>query len=175
MLYIFIAILILLTIGINYLLSKTMKKRVENKYILKKDEEDLDDFPEIMPYEQKNSFLNLDERNLYSVLKKEFEDREYRIESKVNISDIMIIKHHRKRQEFYDRIKNITIDFLICNNDREFKPLLGVKLDYTAEEASKEKKFVDAVFKNAEIPLVHLKLKKNYELEDIKEVLNKLD
>ena len=177
MIYIFIPIIILLIIVINYKLSKSMKSKVERKYLLS-DEEKIDDFPEIMPYESKGSYLSTDERILYEALKFILKDRDYRIESKAKLSDFIMVKHHKKRQYFYDRIKNKTVDFLICHDDSNFKPLVGVNLLYNLEGNSEEEKkinFIEGVFKNAELPLIKLHAKRKYEDEDLEELINKLE
>jgi len=145
-----------------------MKSKVERKYLLN-DEEKVDDFHEIMPYESKRSFLSSEERNLYEALKAILKD--YHIESKAKLSDLIIVNHHRNRQEFYDRIKNITIDFLICDSDLNFKPLMGVNLVYNLADNPKEEKkieFIEGVFKNAELPLIKINAKKKYVKEDLK-------
>src|SRR6056297_2289536 len=158
------------------------KKLSKGKSSFKKediDEQRSRDYPYHMPYQKKKYFLSKAENNFYKVLKEALKDTDYYISIKAKLIDFITVTKHPERQKFFNKIKSKHVDFLICNNDKYFNPILAIELDDKSHESCKRKerdKFVDEVFRNAGLPILHIKASNTYSLNEIrKEIAEKLN
>jgi len=137
------------------------------------------DYPYNMPYQKKKYFLSKAENNFYKVLRTSLKDTDYYISIKAKLIDFITVTKHPERQKFFNKIKSKHVDFLICNNDKYFNPILAIELDDKSHESGKRKerdKFVDEVFRNAGLPILHIKASNTYSLNEIrKEIADKLN
>ena len=158
------------------------KKLSKGKSSFKKediDEQRSRDYPYHMPYQKKKYFLSKAENNFYKVLKEALKDTDYYISIKAKLIDFIVVTKHPERQKFFNKIKSKHVDFLICNNDNYFNPILAVELDDKSHDTGERKErdeFVDAVFRNAGLPIIHMKASNTYNLNEIrKEIAEKLN
>lgn len=74
---------------------------------------------------------------------------------------------------YWNKINLKHVDFLICD-DETLKPLLGIELDDSTHERKDGQlrdQFVDQVFETANLPLIHIKVKRDYAISDLHENL----
>lgn len=121
------------------------------------------------PFIKKNYLLTKTEARFYLVLK-EILKNDYLIFSKVKIGDdILYLPNYSFRRETNrNRVKSRHVDFLIC--DIYTRPLLAVELDdYTHNLKSRIKRddFVDEVFEDAGLPILHIPVSYNYNKEEL--------
>src|SRR6056297_3915818 len=156
--------------------SKKGKNNISKEKI---DEQRDKDYPDYMPYQKKKFFLSKAENNFYKVLRAALKDTEYYISIKAKLIDFITVTKHPERQKFFNKIKSKHVDFLICNNDKYFNPILAIELDDKSHESGERKErdeFVDAVFRNAGLPIIHMKASNTYNLNEIrKEIAEKLN
>ncbi len=125
------------------------------------------------PFIKKSSLLTKTEARFYLILK-EILQNDYLIFSKVKIGDdiLYLPNYSFQREANRNRIKSRHVDFLICNNYT--KPLLAIELDdYTHNRTSRIERdnFIDEVFEDAGLPILHIPVSYNYDKEDL---LNKI-
>src|SRR6056297_3781848 len=156
--------------------SKKGKNNISKEKI---DDQRNRDYPYNMPYQKKKYFLSKAENNFYKVLRTSLKDTEYYISIKAKLIDFITVTNHPERQKFFNKIKSKHVDFLICNNDMYFNPILAVELDDKSHDTGIRKErdeFVDAVFRNARLPIIHIKASNSYSLNEIrKEISEKLN
>ena len=175
----YLVIAIIAYIAYKFFIEKRLSK---GKNSFKK--EDIDeqrnrDYPYNMPYQKKKYFLSKAENNFYKVLKEALKDTDYYISIKAKLIDFITVTKHPERQKFFNKIKSKHVDFLICNNDNYFNPILAVELDDKSHDTGERKErdeFVDAVFRNAGLPIIHMKASNSYNLNEIrKEIADNLN
>lgn len=119
-----------------------------------------------LPYQKKESLLTESENKFYLALSKALKD-EYLIFAKVRLADVICLPILRGSDYYYYLNKIIAkhIDFLICEKEN-IKPVLAIELDDNSHLSYKRKKrdkFIDEVFKTAQLPILHIKNAKNYD------------
>ena len=126
------------------------------------------------PYIKKNYFFSIAELKFYNVLK-EVIDNNYFIFPKVRISDLIQSKYGKDKYSYFNKIKSKHVDFVICEKD-PIKTKAVIELDDSSHNAPSRKerdKFVDEAFANAGIPIVHIKVKSEYDKEKLIEQIKK--
>jgi len=165
MIYLFIiVIIVIVSIKIIEIKNKEKEKEKETPF----------------PYKKNKYLFSLTERSFYNVLEKITSKENYLLFSKVRMEDLLWIPRNISSKERFgwrNRIKSRHVDFLICDKEN-ISPLLVIELDDSSHNTIKAKRkdaFVNKVFKDAEIPLLRVKVKKYYSEEDIlKEINQKL-
>lgn len=117
-----------------------------------------------MPYVRKDFFLSEAERSFYFSLH-HVASHKYEVFTKIRIADLIdvpedVVLH----DEYLFKITHKHIDFLLCRKS-DIYPLLAIELDDSSHyihERYERDIFVDAVFKRAGIPLLHLPVKRDY-------------
>lgn len=128
------------------------------------------------PYIKKGGLLSHSELKLYKILKNLLGDK-YELSSKVRIPDIIQVKSGDSAYFSFNRIRAKHVDFLICYKDT-MKPKLAIELDgssHNRPDRQERDKFVDEVFANAGIPITHIKVKHEYNEEEIIKQLQQAD
>jgi very-short-patch-repair endonuclease len=125
------------------------------------------------PYAKKNYFFSVSELRFYELLK-EITDNHYYVFPKVRICDIIQTKENGNYSNF-NRIKSKHVDFLICTKDPITSKII-IELDDKSHNQPKRQDrddFVDEIFANAGIPIVHIKVQYEYNKDEIAEKLKR--
>lgn len=168
----------------------TKEEKQNNKYTPKKPNTNTQDIayeptadyinpkePEKLPYQSnpKCYFFNIAERNLYDILKLILKDN-YVIFSKVKLIDLLKIEATGKTYWRYKgKIQQKHLDFVICDKDK-FTVQLAIELDGSIHERpwiKRKDKFKDEVMETIGIPLLRIKAKQSYNLNELKEQIEK--
>lgn len=120
-----------------------------------------------LPYRLRERFLSLPELSLQSVLLKMAEGK-YIVCPKVALNDIFYIQRPNENVHFYNKIFRKHVDFLLCEPDG-MKPAFGVELvkPIAKEETRSADQFMEELFLDASLPLVHVPSSETYELADL--------
>lgn len=145
----------------------------------KTNSESIEETEEILPYTKNRFLLSKAENNFYQVLKLSLKDTEYTICPKIRLADVIKTSKTENRQVYFNKISSKHIDFLLCNNDKFFNPILAIELDDKSHESEKVKerdKFINKVFKSAKLPILHIKANYSYKPNELKGLIeNKLN
>lgn len=128
------------------------------------------------PYTKRNDFLSPSELKFYKFLK-EILGNQYEVSTKVRIPDIIQAKFGDSEYSAFNRIKAKHVDFLICHKGT-MESKMAVELDGSSHNIlsrQKRDKFVDEAFANAGIPIAHIRVREEYNREEIIKQLRKVD
>lgn len=119
------------------------------------------------PYKKKRYFFSVAELKFYELLKEIIGDH-YFIYPKVRICDIIEATGKNNYSDF-NRIKSKHVDYLICSKNPITSKII-IELDDKSHNTPKRQdrdKFVDEIFANSEIPIVHIRVQYSYSKEEI--------
>lgn len=125
------------------------------------------------PYKKKSYFFSVAELRFYETLRGIIGDN-YFIYPKVRMCDIIEATGKDKFFNF-NRIKSKHVDFLICTKSPIISNIV-IELDDKSHDAPKRQardSFVDEIFANAGIPIVHVKAQSFYNKEEVTRQLQK--
>lgn len=129
-----------------------------------------------LPYRVRDDFLSRSELSFYKVLENLLGSRLV-IQSKVRLADIFfIIRPNENHRSYFPRISEKHLDFLVCDA-KTMQPVFGVELDDSSHNSAKRKKrdaFVDEVFATANLPLLHVPNKRQYNSRELAEQIRPL-
>jgi len=119
------------------------------------------------PYRLREYFLSTPEVALYRALHKMAADR-YVVCPKVALTDIFTIVRPNENVHFYNKIFRKHVDFLLCE-PQSMKPALGVEIvkPVARSETRASDQFMEDLFLNEGLPLVHVPLSDRYETADL--------
>lgn len=125
-----------------------------------------------LPYRLRRQFLSFTELSLLSVLLGMAEGH-YVVCPKVALNDIFYIQRPNENVHFYNKIFRKHVDFLLCEPD-SMKPAFGVELvkPVRKEETRSADKFMEELFLDAGLPLVHVPSSEKYEPTDLVNLFN---
>lgn len=130
---------------------------------------------EIWPYIKKNYFFNQSEREFYYILNDILGDK-YLLFSKVRMSDLLYLpKYMHNSYHYLNKIQSKHIDFLICEK-QNIKPLLAIELDgnsHLRDDRIERDEFVDEIFKDADLPILHIKVSNRYDKSYLSDIIKK--
>ena len=120
-----------------------------------------------LPYRLRKQFFSVTEMALFSVLQ-EMSAGRYIICPKVALNDIFYIQRPNENVHFYNKIFRKHIDFLLCEPDN-MRPAFGVDLvkPITKDETRSADQFMEDLFFDAGLPLVHVPTDARYVLADL--------
>jgi len=136
----------------------------------------------MLPYMTRDDFLSSAEKSFYLTLKT-FINEKAVICPKVSLKDIFFVSKSadngagKDYMKYFGRIAQKHVDFLLCD-PKSMKPLCGVELDdssHIKEKRAARDEFVDRVYANAGLPLVHIPLKQGYSVDDLKKIFDCFD
>src|SRR3990170_5054608 len=118
---------------------------------------------ERLPYRLREPFMSGPELSLYRVLVELVEDR-YVIFPKVGLNDIFFIQRPNENVHFFNKIFRKHVDFLLCD-PKSFATSFGVEIvkPVTKDSTRESDKFMDELFIDAGIPLVHIPSSEKYD------------
>ena len=128
-------------------------------------------------YKSKGPFLlSVGEKRFFDALQNSIGLDMY-ICPKVRIADIVEVNIPKYDKEFWPKFNKISqkhIDFLICNR-ADFAPRLIIELDggsHDEKARSLRDALVNNVFKDAEIPILHINPSNFYEYKSLRELIS---
>lgn len=121
------------------------------------------------PYSINEFLLTNKERRFYECLKPITDKYGYIVLSKMRIADIVSVTAvGNEYMQWFNKISRKHIDFIVCN--KEFRPLLLIEVDdhtHDRPDRIERDKFVDEIFRNRQIKLIHLRQWDINELENV--------
>ena len=129
-------------------------------------------------YYAKKSLFTPAERSFLSVLEAVLSS-DVRVFGKVRLEDVIGVKsglERDERQAARNRITSKHVDFLLVRA-RDLAPLAGIELDdssHEREDRRQRDEFVDAAFASANLPLLHVTVKKSYDPAELEAAIDKL-
>ena len=123
------------------------------------------------PFAKRNDFFSSAERSLYEILCRL--TPEHTVFAKVRLADLVRVQvSGREFWQRFDSIKAKHVDFVVC--DEALAPVVAIEVDdATLDEADRlaRDQFVDSVLESASLPIVHVRGKRGYVLDEIRELL----
>ncbi len=184
--FLFILIFLLFIALFFYLITKLLiafyriikKQFITNNNVEKsKDEiaENKSNARKSWPYRKKNYFFNQTEREFYYILNDILGDK-YLLFSKVRMSDLLYLPEYLYHSYHYqNKIQSKHVDFLICEK-QNIKPLLAIELDgssHLRDDRIERDKEVNEIFKDANLPILHIKVSDHYDKAYLFDVIRK--
>lgn len=122
---------------------------------------------ERLPYRLREPFLSNTESALFRALTEMMANR-YVISPKVALSDVFYIVRPNENVHFFNKIFRKHVDFLLCDL-KTMKPAFGVEIvKPIAKNGIREAdKFMEELFTDAGIPLVHIPSAETYDPSDV--------
>jgi len=120
-----------------------------------------------LPYRLREPFLASTELALFLFLFELMGDR-YSICSKVSLNDVFYIVRPNENVHFFNKFFRKHVDFLLCDL-QTLTPAFGVEIvrPISKNEARESDKFLDDLFTNAGLPLVHVPSSESYDPSDV--------
>ncbi len=126
---------------------------------------------------QKNKYiLSIAEKNFYEILSRIFNNEKFTICPKVRIADILQPSKKLDKKEkwgAFQRISSKHFDFVICTK-KEMKIICAIELNDSSHQRKDRKErddFIRKACKNAELTLIEIKAKREYNIKEIKETI----
>ena len=120
-----------------------------------------------LPYRLREPFLTTTELALFRVLTEMMGSR-YVICPKVSLNDVFYILRPNENVHFFNKFFRKHVDFLLCDL-KTLAPSFGVEIvkPITKDTGREADKFMDELFTDAGIPLVHISSSEKYDTSDI--------
>ena len=125
---------------------------------------------ELLPYRRRDDFLSAAELKFFHVLKGVV-GQHFHVCAKVRISDLLYVVNRNKNMGHANRIDRKHVDFVLCD-PQGMQPKLVIELDDSSHQRADRKKrdeLVDAAFAAAEVPILHVTCRSQYQTEDLKQ------
>src|SRR5207248_10356175 len=126
-----------------------------------------------LPYSKRKYFFSAAERSFYEILKR-LASAEHTVFAKVRLADLVCVsKGADAWQSHFNRINRNHLDFVLCN--RDLAPVVAIELDDSSpdeEDRDSRDKFVDQVLAAAALPILHLRAKRAYNLDEVRRILS---
>ena len=120
-----------------------------------------------LPYRLREPFLTTTELALFRVLTEMMGSR-YVICPKVSLNDVFYILRPNENVHFFNKFFRKHVDFLLCD-PKNLTPTFGVEIvkPISKDIGREADKFMDELFTDAGIPLVHISSSEKYDAGDI--------
>jgi hypothetical protein len=120
-----------------------------------------------LPYRLKEPFLTTTELALFRTLTEIMAGR-YTICPKVALNDIFYIVRPNENVHFFNKFFRKHVDFLLCE-PKNLLPVFGVDIVRAGSKTDTREtdKFMDDLFTNAGLPLIHVQSSDKYETSEI--------
>ena len=127
--------------------------------------------PSLPPFAKRNHFFSAAERSLYEILCRL--TPEHTVFAKVRLADLVRVQvSGREFWQRFDSIKAKHVDFVVC--DDTLAPVVAIELDDASQDEADRlarDQFVDSVLESAALPIVHVKARRGYVLDEIRQLL----
>jgi hypothetical protein len=125
-----------------------------------------------LPYVRQKYFFSPAERSFYEVLHRLLPEQT--VFAKVRLADVIRVpKGADSWQSHHNRIDRKHLDFVIC--DPDLAPMVAVELDdssHNGDERRERDEFVDQALAAAQFPIIHVRAKRGYQLDEVRELLS---
>lgn len=125
-----------------------------------------------LPYAKRKYFFSAAERSFYEVLRRAAPN--HTVFAKVRLADVIrVTKGTGAWRSHLNRIDRKHLDFVICRAD--LAPAVAVELDdssHDEEERAERDQFVDQALAAAALPIVHVRAKHGYKIDELREMLS---
>lgn len=120
-----------------------------------------------LPYRLKEPFLSSTEQALFRSLREMAGDR-YVICPKVALNDLFYVLRPNENVHFFNKFFRKHVDFLLCDM-QSLAPAYGVEIlrPLAKNEAREFDRFMQELFTDAGLPLVHIPLAESYDQNDL--------
>jgi hypothetical protein len=120
-----------------------------------------------LPYRLREPFLASTELALFRVLIELMGDR-YMVCPKVSLNDVFYIVRPNENVHFFNKFFRKHVDFLLCDKNT-LAPAFGVEIvrPISKGEARESDKFLEDLFVDAGLPLVHVPSSDSYDSADV--------
>ncbi len=121
------------------------------------------------PFRKNRYFLNDSEKKLFYALKDIAAARRLHVFAKVRMEDLFWLPDSFEKYRYRNMIKSRHIDFVLCDYT-DINPVLGIELDGPSHNLSRRQerdRFVDDVFEDAGLPLLHIPVSDFYDQKSI--------
>ena len=110
------------------------------------------------PFRKNRYFLNDSEKKLFYALKDIATAHRLHVFAKVRMEDLFWLPDIYERYRYRAMVRSRHIDFVLCDY-ANINPVLGIELDgpsHNLPERQERDRFVDDVFKDAGLPILHI-------------------
>lgn len=157
---------------IGLLVTRLIVNRISQASAAAKPEIDLrrelpGDTPARPPFTLRRDFFSAAEQPLYEILCRL--SPHHTVFAKVRLADLVHVQ--AAGREFWQRFNSICgkhVDFVLC--DEQLAPVVAIELHDDAEKLKRDE-FVDTVLNTASLPIVHVRAKRGYVLDEIRQLL----
>jgi hypothetical protein len=120
-----------------------------------------------LPYRLREPFLASTELALFNLLSELMGNR-YSVCPKVSLNDIFYIVRPNENVHFFNKFFRKHVDFLLCDR-KTLSPAFGVEIvrPISKGEARESDKFVEELFFDAGLPLVHIPSSETYDPSEV--------
>jgi hypothetical protein len=120
-----------------------------------------------LPYRLREPFLSTTELALFRLLTEMMGSR-YVICPKVALNDVFYILRPNENVHFFNKFFRKHVDFLLCD-PKSFAPAFGIEIvkPVAKDSAREADKFMEDLFTDAGIPLVHVPSSQKYDASDV--------
>jgi hypothetical protein len=120
-----------------------------------------------LPYRLREPFLTSTELALFRMLNEVMGER-FVVCPKVAVNDVFYILRPNENVHFFNKIFRKHVDFLLCD-PQTMKPAFGVEIVKPIAKggAREADKFMEELFTDAGLPLVHIPSSESYQVADI--------
>jgi len=124
--------------------------------------------PEKLPYRLRDDFLSPAEASFFQVLRS-LVAAGLVICPKVSLAELFYVPRSESFQTYQNKIDRKRVDFLLCE-PKTLKPLFAIELDdssHARPDRQERDAFVDEVFADAQLPLVHIPARPAYNTQEL--------
>ena len=128
-----------------------------------------------LPYRLRDDFLSPTEISFYHVLKSAVGEQGV-VCPKVRLADLFFVSNPQKNYSYFNKIVSKHIDFVLCEPNT-MRPLLAFELNDASHDQSDRKRrdnFVKHVFQDAHVPLLFVRAKHTYNVQELAVVVNRI-
>lgn len=126
-----------------------------------------------LPYRLRETFLSTPELALFRVLKS-MAGRHYVVCPKVALNDIFYVARPNENVHYYNKFFRKHVDFLLCE-PVALRPAIGIELVKPTgrNEKGEVEQFMQELFLNARLPLVHIPSSDRYSSSELEQLLER--
>jgi hypothetical protein len=126
-----------------------------------------------LPYRLRETFLSTPELALFRVLKS-MAGRHYVVCPKVALNDIFYVARPNENVHYYNKFFRKHVDFLLCE-PVTLRPAIGIELVKPTgrNEKGEVEQFMQELFLNARLPLVHIPSSDRYSSSELEQLLER--
>ena len=125
------------------------------------------------PYRIRDNFLTAAEMSFYGVLKGVVGDRAVIVPQAGLWNIFYVPRNYEAYTTAMNHVDRKHVDFLLCNRD-DMQPMVAIELDDSSHrrpDRQTRDAVVDAVFEEADLPLLHIPTKRGYDTRELQQML----